>query len=1304
MNFELEAQLLYGQLDRMYDDQLDDDSELQFEDIVEALPDMKKDVEAGFRELARKCDAEQLAELTQLQDAARQKLRVLSRVIRKPKPATTTAELNESFSAQCNVKCPPVSIPEFDGRPEKWIQFRDVFEAVVHQNPKLAPIIKFTYLTNAMKIPENKENVLKAHTFSADNYEAAWKAVKEHYDDRRRITSELFSKLTKEEPMKERSAAELQRVLGVFSSQLNALEQLGYKLSKEDDFANAIVTFLAVEKLEKETVRDWRLQMTSDSATWEELREFLQKQWRSLDGIEKEKTATVIQPKRPVSKSATAIESSMKSTAEMKAKCVFCSEGHRSGNCPMNVAGKKKVLFEKRLCLNCLRSGHMANDCDSRYRCMKCNKKHHTSIHDDQAFQRPAPTSDPKMNPTVEPFKPFPSNVTTNAAQELSMSTSGGRATLLTTAIVEIEDTEGCVHRCRALIDQGSDNHSMTTKLVEKLKLKKKPKDGILKGITGKPTVIRHTVSTKVHSLYGPFVNEMTFNVLDKLMDEMPREDYNTSDIDVPKSVFLADPKFHKSAEIDILIGGDVFYKAVLEKKIELKSGLILLHSKFGWLVGGTLPYRQSEKAETLLSCFTMNAFTGLEELDAKIEKFLENEEVITSKRVLSPEEQHAEDHFSKTTSKSPEGRFVVRLPFKENHEKLGINYGSALRQSYCQESKRSKDESYNQMYVSAIEDFVSSKHVERVTKEDIRYFVPHHGVLKLSSESTKMRPVFNASCKSESGYSLNDFLCVGPTIQPESYDLLLRFREHKYTIMGDITKMYRQIEVHEDDRKYLGFFWRKDVTKPIEVFQHNRVTFGTACAPFQATRCLKELANEQRDNFPSAAAILENSFYMDDLLAGSDSIEEGSKVLLEIRYILSRAGFHLSKIASNAKEILHDIHPADLKIPTEKPSANDLRRDDEKDVRVVHPESCTSSKTTKALGIGYDVERDEFYYDMEMPRWDVEYTKAGVLSVIAGLFDPMGWFGPFIFQLKLFMKEMWKDKIDWKEKLSEKRLEQWRELLRSFTALKEIRIPRYCFVKDAVNVELHGFCDASMSGYGAVIFAASIDESDNITIRNLTGKSKVAPNKPMTLARLELQGAVLLGMLIERVVGTMKRPFNDVTLWCDSMIVLHWIKLDPSKLSVFVGNRVADIQKRTSNFKWKHIAGKENPADLISRGISAEELNDADLWWNGPPFLRLPRSEWPESRIVINEDDDTLLKEVRKTQTTLSMTEETNKMIIPQLDERKNCRIASWTRRSYKDRDRQNKERRGQPPRQISGVAAIPAVGRGCSRNANLN
>lgn len=125
-------------------------------------------------------------------------------------------------------------------------------------------------------------------------------------------------------------------------------------------------------------------------------------------------------------------------------------------------------------------------------------------------------------------------------------------------------------------------------------------------------------------------------------------------------------------------------------------------------------------------------------------------------------------------------------------------------------------------------------------------YYTPHHGVLS----SNKFRVVFNASAKTTTGVSLNETQLVGEKLQQDLFVVLMNFRQYKYGITADIEKMYRQILIHPDDRKYQKILWRENEQEPIRTFQLNTVTYGHACAPHCAVRTLVQCARDN-ESFP---------------------------------------------------------------------------------------------------------------------------------------------------------------------------------------------------------------------------------------------------------------------------------------------------------------------------------------------------------------------------------------------------------------------------------------------------------------------
>jgi len=132
-----------------------------------------------------------------------------------------------------------------------------------------------------------------------------------------------------------------------------------------------------------------------------------------------------------------------------------------------------------------------------------------------------------------------------------------------------------------------------------------------------------------------------------------------------------------------------------------------------------------------------------------------------------------------------------------------------------------------------------------------------------------------------------------------------------------------------------------------------------------------------------------------------------------------------------------------------------------------------------------------------------------------------------------------------------------------------------------------------------------SSKSNEFLQVQLLCSKSRVALLKAISIPRLELCSAQLLAQLMVQVKNALELTITKTYYWTDSSIVLHWIKATNKKLPVFVAHRIGEIQELTSMDEWNHVGTKENPADLMSRGITPNELKISQLWWSGPQWLQ---------------------------------------------------------------------------------------------------
>lgn len=213
-------------------------------------------------------------------------------------------------------------------------------------------------------------------------------------------------------------------------------------------------------------------------------------------------------------------------------------------------------------------------------------------------------------------------------------------------------------------------------------------------------------------------------------------------------------------------------------------------------------------------------------------------------------------------------------------------------------------------------------------------------------------------------------------------------------------------------------------------------------------------------------------------------------------------------------------------------------------------------------------------------------------------------------------MQKLWAHNLTWDQPLPHSILDMWLEFSSELDTLNEIKIKRKITCDQPKALYLHGFSDASEASYGACVYVVSRNLQGRCESHLLCAKSKVAPLKSVTIPRLELCAALILSRLISNVLNSLQLKFEHIYCWSDSTIVLGWIRTSPSLLKPFVNSRVAEIQSLTNSFEWRHVPTKENPADLVSRGLRPKQIVDSHMWWHRPNWLLQDESDWPSLQI----------------------------------------------------------------------------------------
>ena len=309
---------------------------------------------------------------------------------------------------------------------------------------------------------------------------------------------------------------------------------------------------------------------------------------------------------------------------------------------------------------------------------------------------------------------------------------------------------------------------------------------------------------------------------------------------------------------------------------------------------------------------------------------------------------------------------------------------------------------------------------------------------------------------------------------------------------------MYRQIVVHPDDRDFQWILWSRSPGRPAKEFQLCTVTYGLACAPYLAIRCLQQLAREESTSCPAGSRILLSDVYMDDVLSGAYTIEEARHLQADLTRLCTAGGFRLRKWASNSLDFLGGI------------ASDALGTSREWDTNATH----------SVLGIQWFPESDRFRIRCPLRLQSTRFTKRSVLSQAAQLFDPLGWLAPITVRAKIFIQSLWLLKTDWDEPLPPTEDRLWSDFIEDLPALRDVQIPRWMGVTaDQQLIEVHGFSDASERAFTAVVYlrVSSCDGHRQISL--ITARTKVAPLKRISLPRLELCSAHLLTRVTARTL-----------------------------------------------------------------------------------------------------------------------------------------------------------------------------------------
>ncbi|XP_072389417.1 uncharacterized protein [Diabrotica undecimpunctata] len=403
------------------------------------------------------------------------------------------------------------------------------------------------------------------------------------------------------------------------------------------------------------------------------------------------------------------------------------------------------------------------------------------------------PNAIPQCLPDTQNL-PSPSNISSHSVY------SNNLQILLATALVTVYDVQNKPISVRCLTDSGSQVSFITDRLAKRICCSPYTRNLQISGIAQTSSVSNKMVDLKIYSNTSPGKNfNLSCAVLESITCQHPQVALDLNLLKIAKNVKLADPHFCTPSEVDILLGADIYFDLVTYGLIKLGPNLpILQNTHLGYIVGGNIPYARyamlgsnatpsTNNAHSHYSNISLHAQTA--DLDSLLKKFWEIEETkplssIQSK-TLTPSEQRAEDIFKSSLTILPSGRFQVDLPLKtpSEYQKLGESFHLAKRRFFNLEKRLNKSDELRHQYTEFISEYVTLGHCKYVPLSKInessehKFFLPHHCVFKHDNLTTRLRVVFDGSMKSTSNVSLNDIMLKGYTVQPDLFEILIRFR-----------------------------------------------------------------------------------------------------------------------------------------------------------------------------------------------------------------------------------------------------------------------------------------------------------------------------------------------------------------------------------------------------------------------------------------------------------------------------------------------------------------------------------------------
>ncbi|XP_046587830.1 uncharacterized protein LOC124292981 [Neodiprion lecontei] len=315
----------------------------------------------------------------------------------------------------------------------------------------------------------------------------------------------------------------------------------------------------------------------------------------------------------------------------------------------------------------------------------------------------------------------------------------------------------------RALLDQGSESSFVTESLAQQLRLRWHQATIPIIGVGAHQSavtrgIVKLQLQSRAHTSFSCQVEAL---VLPRLTSYLPSFRLLVEDWPHLRGLNLADPSFAHPSQIDVILGADIYSNIIGQGVRRGAPGTpIAQETQFGWVISGCVSAEAASPSYGAVQDFQCSLDHELLDL---VQKFWKQEEVSTPLGITSEEER-------------------FRLPLKDNSVELGNSRNPAHQMLLGLEKRFGSDAKLKEAYSSFLCEYRELGHMRRAInapEDNSRvFYLPRHGVVHDSSSTAKLRVVFNGSQRTNLGLSLNDNLLVGPKMQTDLADVLLRWRQ----------------------------------------------------------------------------------------------------------------------------------------------------------------------------------------------------------------------------------------------------------------------------------------------------------------------------------------------------------------------------------------------------------------------------------------------------------------------------------------------------------------------------------------------